>query len=141
MKFGNKTITFLSKQMHPDNDKGVSIGVQLSCLIDQQQYALSIDDGHIEALSEDAKNPVPYFINLLSSEYDGERAETSLALRVLNDKAAIPALEKAIAVETHEAVKQDLEISYKKVKNGGIIAGNALTRSGQDTVIVPVFLI
>ncbi|MHC4314879.1 MAG: HEAT repeat domain-containing protein, partial [Planctomycetota bacterium] len=72
-------------------------------------YALSIESGKVEALSEYAKYSVEYFSGQLFVEYAGERDNAAMALVALKAKSAIPALKKALAAETNPAVRAGMQ--------------------------------
>jgi len=87
-----------------------------------QKYALSVESGGIEALSEGAKNPVEYFIRKLSSSHPWERQDAAMALKELKAKSAIGALKKAVAVESYpggRAFMQEIVDELEKLPKGG----------------------
>ena len=86
-----------------------------------QKYALSVESGGIEALSEGAKNPVDYFIRKLSSSHPWERQDATMALKELKAKSAIGALKKAVAVESYpggRAFMQEIVDELEKLPKG-----------------------
>jgi len=76
------------------------------CLLfsEAEKFTVSMTKGSIKPISENAKNPFPYFSKILNAENPYERMDAACALEVLGDKTVIPILEKALKQEKDKEV-------------------------------------
>ena len=76
---------------------------------DPQEFALHLDTGDIQPVSAGASDPARYFSKQLSSEFSDVRSNAAFVLKVLKAISAIPALEKAVAMETDQEMKGHMQ--------------------------------
>ncbi|MBW8016508.1 MAG: M48 family metalloprotease [Planctomycetes bacterium] len=88
--------------------------VHHSLFMSSQTYSLTIKTGNIEPLSDEAKDPVAYFVKQLS--FKGSRENAVTALEYLKAKSAIGELKKALTKETHKAVKTEIQRVIDELK-------------------------
>jgi len=79
-------------------------------------YALTIKDGKIEPLSENAKHPVKTFIKQLTSKEPGVSEYAAIALKILKSREALPALKKALAAEPDEDIRETIQDAIDSLK-------------------------
>ncbi len=78
-------------------------------LPESAEFALDPDSGHISPVTFDARGLMEHQIQQLADESSYQRRDAALALRYLGLPEAVPALERALAQERDQDVREEIE--------------------------------
>lgn len=109
----DRVIVECGKVLFPDMKKNAP---SIEFMLNPGVYSISTETWKVTPVSDNARDPVPDFIKCLKSEWKQERHQAINALWLLNDKRAVPHLEKLLKFENDSDLKAFIIETVNKLK-------------------------